>query len=528
MAFRSAIKTTPDSYTTNGDLAFSGETIGSHLMRLFTITRNAKGRIDETITNRLRHIAPKAFEEDPLLFTKMVFYKRDTRGGAGEKGIGQILFSWLWDNHNEIALKNFHLVPEYGYYKDYLQFLNYTDKHKIANHVAKIFADDLTKTTAILNNETFENAGWVVCEDKEDSEKKDSISIVTLGAKWAPTINGSHDKRFGISRKVAKCMGLPAGHWQKSYRKQLSAARLRIHVVERLMSTSQWDLIDLTTIPSVALHMYMKKCFPAKIPEKVKEYLANVASGEVQVKVDQLHPHEIIAKYTKGWFANSAIDDFTEEQWKAYVQKTAELGAFKNCIAVPDVSGSMKGVPLQVSLALSILISTLAGKPWDDMILTFSTIPKFFEFEKEQSLHDKVKQILSSGSNGLSTDVVAMFRLILRTGITKNLDNEDMPERLYIVSDMQFNHADTGSYLSSFQTVKNEFESAGYNLPELVYINVNGTNETFPVQHEEARVCMLSGSSPSVLKPLLSGKITNPRETMLDSLNQERYDQVTV
>lgn len=522
MAFRAAIREQPDALTANGDVAFSGNAVGSHLLRLFTVARNAKGRMDSEIEERILSTCPLAWKENPLLFTKMVFYKRDCRGGAGEKAIGHILFTWLWDNHNEVARKNFHLIPEYGYYKDYLQILNRTKNHNLLGAVADVFASDLLKTRAILDQ-----GDWELPD--EGAGAGAGPAAVSLGVKWAPSIGKSHDKKHKICRAIASKMGLPPRAWQKPYRGLLSDGRERVRVVEKMMSAGQWDRIDLSNIPSVALNTYMKKCFPTRVPEKVKKYLAAVEEGKVKVKVAQLMPHEIVSKYvTTCHLSANSLDRFAEEQWKAYVEETRKLGSFERSLVCSDVSGSMSGVPMQVSIAMGILISTLAKDPWNGMMLTFSEEPRFYEFAGAGSLLTKVRQIFASGSVGLSTDVVKMFQLILKTGVSKGLSQEEMPERLYIISDMQFNQADKGGYMGSFGVVNASFKEHGYQLPEIVFINVNGSNETFPVRYDEQRVCMLSGNSPSVLKPLLKGRIVDPYTMMVESLNQERYEQVSL
>lgn len=65
------------------------------------------------------------------------------------------------------------------------------------------------------------------------------------------------------------------------------------------------------------------------------------------------------------------------------VSDLSSKGKFKNCIAVCDVSTSMKGIFLDVSLALGVLVSELSEESWNGKLITFSTNPKLQKVEGE-------------------------------------------------------------------------------------------------------------------------------------------------
>ena len=105
--------------------------------------------------------------------------------------------------------------------------------------------------------------------------------------------------------------------------------------------------------------------------------------------------------------------DVVESQWKAIRDETRKSGAILGRI-VPfcDFSGSMDGVPKEVSLALGILISELASPAFKDHILTFDSSPKWHSFSGVKTLYDKVRSVGNLGV-GLSTNLQAAFNMVL-------------------------------------------------------------------------------------------------------------------
>lgn len=55
----------------------------------------------------------------------------------------------------------------------------------------------------------------------------------------------------------------------------------------------------------------------------------------------------------------------------------------KNCLAICDVSGSMAGTPMELSVALGVLVSELSVEPWKGKLITFSNNRKLQIIEGE-------------------------------------------------------------------------------------------------------------------------------------------------
>ena len=94
-----------------------------------------------------------------------------------------------------------------------------------------------------------------------------------------------------------------------------------------------------------------------------------------------------------------------------------------------------------------------------------------------------------------SANIEKVFQLILDTAWSNNCAPEDMPQKLYIISDMQFDMATTTDawYTRPYNRrkpepfmaqMKKRFELAGYNMPTIVYWN-DGTKTVVKCQDSD-------------------------------------------
>jgi hypothetical protein len=209
----------------------------------------------------------------------------------------------------------------------------------------------------------------------------------------------------------------------------------------------------------------------------------------------------------------------------------------KRIIPVCDVSGSMESAygttvaPMDVSISLGLYISERNRGPFKNHFITFSTQPALVEV-KGNTLKERATNLENADWGG-STDLNAVFKLILAQAQRHHLAQSDMPEVILIISDMEFNSATrTGRYgqkVTPFEEIQSDYAAAGYTAPKIVFWNVAARNEgNFPVIKDEPNTALISGFSPSILKPLLAGRIPNPTDVMLEVLNAPRYASITL
>ena len=124
-----------------------------------------------------------------------------------------------------------------------------------------------------------------------------------------------------------------------------------------------------------------------------------------------------------------------------------------------------------------------------------------------------------------NTNIQKTFELILSVALKNNLSQEDMPEKLYIISDMEFDCCADDSKLTNFEYAKKLFENYGYNLPQVVFWNVASRNEQQPVKMNEQGVALVSGCTPQIFGMLKNDNL-DPYNYMMEILSSARYERI--
>lgn len=426
----------------------------------------------------------KAFAQDKLLALKTLFYIRDVRGGQGERRSFRFILKWLAQNHPEQVILNLNNIANYGRFDDLLTLLDTNLKLVVLSYIQeKLVQDTIAERPSLL-------------------------------AKWLPSINTSSKQSVVQAYIIAKHLGLSP----RTYRKTLSALRQKIDVVEQKMCSNKWNKINYSRVPSRASMIY-RKAFRKHDEDGYGKYLEAVEKGEAKINASTLYPYDIVAK-AKLTCAGAPDIKSLDLQWNAlpnYLKDNPHNG-----IVVADVSGSMNGTPIDISIGLAIYFAERNIGPFKDKFITFSKNPQFHTITGN-GIVERVTTINKTGWD-MNTNLQATFELILSTGIRYKVPQEDMPEVIYIVSDMEFDAA-TGNQ-TNLEAIKAQYAASNYKMPKLVFWNVDARNNQSPIRQDDAGTCLVSGASPSILKNLLLGKNITPMSVFLDTINSPRYEAV--
>ena len=499
--------------TENGALGYS--TTGSELVDLnFTVPSNHANVSPENYDKFKR-----ALGEDLVTTVKWLFYLRDIREGLGERDSFVNLFMMLYSTNQEAALKVLPLIPEYGRWKDVIDIL------------------DKTMEDGVLSGHIYALLESQLMEDCQNMSEGKSISLL---AKWMPSINATKKARRTAMR-IARNLSLLF----VEYRKVLAALRRYIDVTEVKTCGGNWDEIDYNKVSSNANSRYLK-AFMKHDPERRKKYLEALASptpiGAV-MHAANLYPHEVYAKYHEhgGYRCKVTPDAGIEALW-ANLKNIPTTG---NTMCVCDGSGSMecyingsKVMAIDVSRALSIFFAEKCQGEFKDKVIEFSACPRYIDLTGCKTLADKYN-VMNQYDDCSNTNLEKVFNLLLKTAVDYNLPQEELPTRLLIVSDMEFdkaceyrtNYSCTNydvvmeQYKTLFQHIKESWDAAGYTMPEIVFWNVNSRTDTIQGKANEVGVKLVSGFSANNVKLILSGEC-DPKAALLDVLNSERYQAI--
>jgi hypothetical protein len=460
--------------------------------RLSLFFKTVRGISESQIENYMN----KASDEDIIDTFILSFYTRDPRGGKGERSIGRYMFKWLAENYPEKFFKVLKLIPEYGRWDDILT---------------------LVPNSSVLDSTLQDNiVKLYVIQLKTDKALMGLGEPISIAAKWAPTEGDSDDRKYNLVETLCKELGISKREYRKEY---ITPLRTYLDIVEIKMCTNKWDEINFNKVPSCAIKR-LKKAFEKNTPEKFLKWRKDLKSGVNKVNAKVLHPHELVKEMN----VCMNCDEVTEQQWKVLVKEVEKLGILENSVAVVDTSGSMTindGLPLYNAIALGMIISEVTKEPFKNNVITFDDNPKFVHLNTN-TLFERFTQIRNMDW-GMSTNIQGVFDLILQKGEEHSLKQEDMPEKIFIISDMQFNNCGTNTNLEEIDI---KYSKYGYKRPQIIFWNVNGSIDDFPTTVDKDGTCLVSGSSPSILKSILSSEEFNSDTIMRETLNDKRYEPI--
>jgi hypothetical protein len=492
-------------YTENGGI--TRKSTESKVLDMFGMGGAYRSRSDADVILLFKN----AFEEDRLLAMKCLFYLRDIRGGQGERRFFRTAFRWLCNEYPQVAKANLENVSEYGRWDDLIYVAEGTQVQTAAFNIIKrqLALDIQCKTPSLL-------------------------------AKWMPSQNASNADTKRLGHVLANFLGMTS----REYRKTLSTLRERINVLERLMSANRWDEIEFDKIPSKAGLIY-RNAF-ARRDILAKKYEAFAKSKSTEVNADALYPHDIAHRAFK---MSVGLEDPTRLMLQKYWDNLKDFygGREENGIAVIDVSGSMSGVPMEAAVSMGAYIADKAHGPFANHFITFSAHPQLVKFEGADIV-DKFKRCVRADW-GMNTNVQAVFNMLLNTARRQGVKAEDMPTRIYIFSDMEFDECVSFDRTSSnrsydywngrwdschtinsideansdLEKIKSEWARYGYQMPQIIFWNLNARNNRIPAIGDG--FSYVSGFSPSMIDCILSGK--DGWDLMVEKLMSERYKAIT-
>lgn len=471
MSYLDKLKQTTNKTVYTENEAITNESTLNPVLDFFSRAGAMRSRPDDAI--KLFH---RAYSFDKQLAIRCLFYIRDIRGGQGERDIFRVCLESLPQDVQEKIVK---YIPEYGRYDDMLVL------------------DDSLLVKLVKEQ---------LASDEEKMKKGESISLL---AKWLPSENTSSKE----TRKRAKSLREALELKPSQYRRKLSTLREYIKILERQMSAREWEAINYETIPSQA-HRKHVDAFKRHDETRYNEYLDEVKKGEKKIKTATLFTYEVFDMVSEG------KDDVANVMW----EKLPDYTNGKDALVLADVSGSMSGRPMSISVSLALYFAERNKGIFNGYFMTFSERPQLVQV-LGSSLTERLRNIQNAHWE-MNTNIQAAFDAILDAAIKNGAKQEEMPTTLYIISDMEFDQATEENDETNFEVAKRKFAEHDLILPHVVFWNVDSRNDQSPATLYDDRVTLISGSSQSTFRYAVEGK--TPLESMNDILNSERYNRIVI
>lgn len=472
-AMSGANPTPPKTRTANGDVAYASS--GSPLVDLMQKLGNARGQSITGLVN-----AAAAVDLNATI--ALLLHARDIRGGMGERdtsirALARLAINFLDVTQTKALVR---AIVALGRFKDLSSFMVLVEASAIQDYIVMFWVDEvLVKKNA-------------------------------LAAKWIPVKD----------RKGAKIFRKHAGLNERDWRKAVVEVR---QIVETQMSEGKWDEINFSHVPSRAMNLYYA-AFKKHQPARFQAYLDALTKPELKTKgvkmnSGTLYPYEIIENLCRG---NAQMAD---AQWDALPNFFE--GEKANILCVVDTSGSMtqrsnpndRSSPscLSVACSLALYCSERVDSIFKDSFISFSTRPTIQQVTG--SISQRFRQMDCTDWD-MTTNLGAVFNLVLNTAVRNNLPHEDMPSKILIVSDMQFDACVNGRG-TAYERTRQKFIDAGYEPPVLVFWQM-GRASTAPAKATDVGVNILSGLSPATLKQVF-GNIPTPLDLVFKIAEEPKY-----
>jgi len=432
-----------------------------------------------------------AWVTDNYRAMKLAMWLRDPRGGSGNRSGFRDIIAWLAKEDSRWIEANMHLIPEVGRWDD---------------------LESLVNTSCEKSALEF----WVRAIQDEHQ----------LAAKWAPR----EDKNKEIFSKMRKIAKMNPKEWRKFLVKNTN-------VVETIMCQQEWQDIDFSKVPSIAAARYnnaFKKHDPARYEQwkNALEKGVDENGNEVKVNASVLFPHDCLrtlyadlSDSEGGYYDFTSFERGSDYNFKDSKLANAQFAALPDYMGktdmrimpICDFSGSMgtevSGIirAIDVSMGLGLYCSDRLGKdnPFYRQFIPFSDTSRLVSWKDET--FSVAAQAHNDGWCG-STNIRAALDQILQAAQMYKAKNNQLPNCLLILSDMQFDQGTTDG-MTSVEAGLAAWEKAGYTRPKIVYWNTSGYAGS-PSTKNHKDVGLVSGFSPSLLKAILGGEDFTPMAIM--------------
>ena len=417
----------------------------------------------------------KAWKENETKAMKLLFWLRDRSGGAGNRSGFRDCIKWLAEKHSAWVKSNLSLIPFYGRWDD-LKSLYNTPVGKLAT--------DLW--------------GKAIKDDKNETH--------ILACKWAKREDKNLQKALDMNEAELR---------------KLLASNRKDHIVESKMCAGRCDEIDYKTVPSVAMNRYTN-AFAKNDPvgwEKYKKSLVKAENVAELIHAQVLFPYQCLVAVRNVKQEDRVIADAQFEALPNYMEKTNY-----RIMSICDFSGSMGGKEISKNITLLDVCKSLGLYCSDRLDKSNPFYRKFLEFSDTYEIVDWSKQKFSEAvdcgnGNVANTNIEAALNGLLSTAKMFKVKNNQMPNILLLLSDMQFDQGTQNVDKTVVDACMDEWKKEGYDVPKIIYWNLAGYAGS--PSKDKVDVALVSGFSPSVLTAVLGGEDFSPVAIMNKAI--EKY-----
>ncbi len=529
-------------------MANNDEDFNGFLAELFQFQENTYESYINATLNNLNNIIRKtndnnARKEYLVKLVKMCLFIRECRKGKGLRKTFYHIINWMWIEYRDIAKFMINSIKDFGYFGDFSQLfeMNYNaykvyveSDRTVNNYLIDVYAEQLTQDMSYYNIKEYNK--------------------MSLAAKWAPRENSKYNNfAKALTKKMFKPIdnGRCLQQSKKMYRKLIANLNSVLNTTETFMCGKHWSMINFENVPSVTMTSLTKAFqdeFVSFLPkdkrpisynkdlkrrhnidspdyedrEMCRNNLLQHISLNKKIKSACTDLSKIVNNYFK---SNQPLDVVWETQWNNRVNEIRNLIKENNVspsiFPMIDLSSSMSGTPMISAITLGLFTSTLLDNEdltmpegeFANMFMTFDSKPQLGKITRGNSLYEKIKSIKEWRDKwGGSTNIEAALDMLLNIAVEGNISPDKMPKVLAIFSDMQFDEGDKRWNMTSYEMIKNKFQSKNYEVPHILFWNLRSNTPGFQVRADTPNTSMVSGNSTRMIDLFLTSTIEQMQE----------------
>ena len=293
--------------------------------------------------------------------------------------------------------------------------------------------------------------------------------------------------------------------------------RRHIGVVEGLMSAGEWEKIRYSDVPGRAMMIY-RDAFMRHDKDRFGEYLNRVLEGKEDIHSSTLYPYDIVEKF----LYHDEESKVLELQWR---QLPNYINDEMQVIVMADVSGSMHGRPMATSIGMAIYFAERNQGAYHNLFMTFSSNPQIITL-KGETLEQKIRYVEKAGWR-MNTNLKAAFEKVLEIAVKNQIPQHEMPKSILVISDMEIDGCGNRDW-TFYEQMKQKFWNYGYEIPNIVFWNVDSRHDVFHADAARVGVQLCSGQSVTAFKQIMSSVGCTPVEMMEKVINSERYECIKI
>lgn len=494
----------------------TGKLDAEGVLPFFTLAAGMRGDVEQAWS-----LFQEAWESHQLVAIRALFYlryfRRDGVTGNGEREMFRQIFARFATRNDDVAASLVRHIPDFGRWDDVLGLLAVEYKYSAPK----------TREAVV---------SLITAQMRDDIRAYRSGKAVSLMAKWLPSENASSEESTNQARFLARRLGMR----HEEYRNTLTKLREEIGIIETMITNGDFGKIDYTRVPAQA-HRIHSKLFMQKDTARYQAYLDSVTKGTKKIHTTGLQAHQVTMAAMTTATVRSA-DVMWQDMLNQFQTELDVLVALDTSASMERGSfyGNRGGVknqsPQEIATSLAAFFSEVNTGAFHRWIINFQTNAKMFKVRGE-TLQDRIRNLKGMNSDHGATNIHKMYELLLSHARSVNASEEDMPDVIMILSDMQFSGGSVYGWNGTPETVlenmRRQYVKAGYQMPVVIYWNVNALPDSSPIKADDQGVLMVNGFSQDVLRHILRMSKDDLRQftpvgMMLSALTSEPYSAITL